>query len=120
MLRHHLTALLGPKLDAMSVVLYEWRSLSPPARARVLSARDDYEDLWMRPLGEAAALGLVDADTVLVRQTVLGALNWATQWYRPGGRLDVDALTRSLFLLLLPRVAGRAAKCSFHVPMEMK
>lgn len=120
MLRNHLTALLGPKLDAMSVVLYEWRSLSPPARARVLSARDDYEDLWMLPLGEAAALGLVDADTVLVRQTVLGALNWATQWYRPGGRLDVDALARSLFALLLPRVAGRAASCSFHVPMEMK
>lgn len=53
-------------------------------------------------------------------QTVLGALNWATQWYRPGSRLDVDPLVRSLFLLLLPRVAGRAANCFFHVPMEKK
>jgi AcrR family transcriptional regulator len=47
MVRCHLTALLGPKLDAMTVMLYEWRSLSEPARARVLTSRDAYEVLWM-------------------------------------------------------------------------
>jgi TetR/AcrR family transcriptional regulator, cholesterol catabolism regulator len=102
MVRCHLKALLGPKLDAMTVLLYEWRSLSPPSQARVLASRDAYESLWMPPLREAAKLGLVDADTVLVRQTVLGALNWTAQWYRPGGRLEVDALALRMFTLLFP------------------
>lgn len=100
----HLKALLGPKLDAMTVLLYEWRSLSPGSQARVLASRDTYESLWMPPLREAAKAGLIDADTVLVRQTVLGALNWTAQWYRPGGRLDVDALALRMFALLFPKM----------------
>jgi hypothetical protein len=60
----------------------------------------------MVPISEAAALGLVDPDVVLVRQTVLGALNWTAQWYRPGGRLDVDALAQRMYTMLFPRVAA--------------
>lgn len=107
MVRCHLTALLGPKLDAMTVMLYEWRSLSEPARARVLTSRDAYEELWMAPIDEAAALGLVDADTLLVRQTVLGALNWTGQWYRPDRRVGVELLAQRMFHLLFPRLAER-------------
>jgi AcrR family transcriptional regulator len=107
MVRCHLTALLGPKLDAMTVMLYEWRSLSEPARARVLTSRDAYEELWMAPIDEAAALGLVDADTLLVRQTALGALNWTGQWYRPDRRVGVELLAQRMFHLLFPRLAER-------------
>lgn len=105
MVRSHLKALLGPRLDAMTVLLYEWRSLSPTAQTRVMTLRDAYEALWMAPINEAAALGLVDADAVLVRQTVLGALNWTAQWYRPSGRLDLDLLAERMFSMLFPRVA---------------
>lgn len=107
MVRCHLTALLGPKLDAMTVMLYEWRSLSEPARARVLTSRDAYEELWMAPIDEAAALGLVEADTGLVRHTVLGALNWTGQWYRPDRRMGVELLAQRMFHLLFPRLAER-------------
>ena len=107
MVRCHLTALLGPKLDAMTVMLYEWRSLSEPARARVLKSRDAYEELWIAPIHEAAALGLVDADTGLVRHTVLGALNWTGQWYRPDRRMGVEVLAQHMFHLLFPRLAQR-------------
>jgi AcrR family transcriptional regulator len=120
MLRCHLKALLGPKLDAMTVLLYEWRSLSAPAQARVLVSRDDYERLWAQPLSEAAALGLIDADTVLLRQTVLGALNWTTQWYRPSGRLDLDTLAECMFRLLFPGVAARASNTPLLETMELK
>lgn len=109
MVRSHLKALLGSRLDAMTVLLYEWRSLSPAAQARVMASRDAYEALWMAPIKEAAALGLVDADTVLVRHTVLGALNWTAQWYRPGGRLDLDALAQRMFSMLFPRLAASDA-----------
>lgn len=120
MVRGHLRALLGSKLDAMTVLLYEWRSLSAPAQARVLASRDDYERLWVEPLGEAAAQGLVDSDTVLLRHTVLGALNWTTQWYRPSGRLDIDALAERMFGLLLPGVAAMAAIPHDSETMELK
>jgi len=106
MVRSHLKALLGTRLDAMTVLLYEWRSLSPTAQARVMALRDAYDALWLAPISEAAALGLVDPDVVLVRQTVLGALNWTAQWYRPGGRLDVDALAQRMYTMLFPRVAA--------------
>ncbi len=106
MVRSHLKALLGTRLDAMTVLLYEWRSLSPDAQTRVMALRDAYEALWTAPISEAAALGLVNTDVVLVRQTVLGALNWTAQWYRPGGRLDVDALAQRMYMMLFPRVAA--------------
>jgi len=106
MVRCHLKALLGLRLDAMTVLLYEWRSLSPAAQTRVLALREAYEALWMEPINEAVVLGWVDPDAVLVRQTVLGALNWTAQWYRPEGRLDVDALAQSMYTMLFPRVAA--------------
>lgn len=62
MVRCHLKALLGAKLDAMTVLLYEWRSLSPAAQTRVLALRDAYEALWMEPINEAVVLGWVDPD----------------------------------------------------------
>lgn len=104
MTRCHLAGLLGPNLDALMVLVYEWRSLSGPAMRRVMDWCNRYEDLWDRELGAAAARRWVDAETVLVRQTVLGALNWTGQWYRPDRRLQVDELALRMFELLFPRL----------------
>jgi len=104
MVRCHLAGLLGTNLDALMVLVYEWRCLSAPAMRRVLEWRNRYEDLWDRELAAAAARQWVDADTVLVRQTALGALNWTGQWYRPDRRLQVDELARRMFELLFPRL----------------
>ncbi|WP_246072737.1 TetR/AcrR family transcriptional regulator [Extensimonas perlucida] len=104
MVHQHLAALLGPRLDAMTVLLYEWRSLSPEAQQRILALRDAYEVLWTESLTEAAQLGLVDPDVALVRQTLLGALNWSAQWYRPGGRLGIHALAERMFVMLFPKM----------------
>jgi AcrR family transcriptional regulator len=104
MVRCHLGGLLGSNLDALMVLVYEWRSLSAPAMRRVLEWRNRYEDLWDRELSAAAARRWVDADTLLVRQTVLGALNWTGQWYRSDRRLQVDELALRMFELLFPRL----------------
>lgn len=104
MMYQHLAALLGPRLDAMTVLLYEWRSLSPDAQQRILALRDAYEALWTESLTEAAQLGLVEPDVALVRQTLLGALNWSAQWYRPGGRLEIHTLAERQFAMLFPRM----------------
>lgn len=116
MARCHMTALLGSNLDSLMVVLYEWRSLSPAAMKRVMASRNRYEDLWDRELAAAAALGWVDSDTVLVRQTVLGALNWAGQWYRAGSRFGIDALAHRMFAILMPRVHEQLGQGARSVP----
>lgn len=112
MVRRHLTALLGANLDALMVLVYEWRSLSEPAVRRVMAWRNRYEDLWDQAIGAAAANGWVDSDVVLVRQTVLGALNWAGQWYRASSRLSVDALSTRMFAILMPEVHGQLGRGS--------
>ena len=109
MVRGHLGVLLGPRLDALMVLVYEWRSLSAPAMQRVLSLRNGYEDLWDGALGAAAAQGWVHRDVVLVRQTVLGALNWSGQWYRRDSRLDVETLALRMYEMLFPRLCEQLA-----------
>lgn len=120
MLHCHLAGLLGPNLDAMTVLLYESRSLSPEALRRVHVRSSSYEQLWAQAIAAATAQGLVDGDAVLVRQTVLGALNWTAQWYRPNGRLGVDALAARLFAFLFPRLAQRANAPTILETEEMK
>ncbi|HRH87202.1 MAG TPA: TetR/AcrR family transcriptional regulator [Rubrivivax sp.] len=109
MVRGHLAVLLGPHLDALMVLVYEWRSLSPPAMKRVLAWRNGYEDLWDGVLAAAAAQGWVHRDVVLVRQTVLGALNWTGQWYRRDSRLDVETLASRMYEMLFPRLSEQLA-----------
>jgi hypothetical protein len=39
---------------------------------------------------ELARSGRIGGDPQLARLLVLGAVNWAGQWYRAGGRLSID------------------------------
>ncbi len=88
----HLEALLGGEYEIWAVVLYEWRSLSPESRSRLVALRDAYEALWQETLHEAAQYGLVPHDTHLFRRYILGALNWTFEWFHTEGELDVHAL----------------------------
>lgn len=100
--RVHLITLLGDDMGAMSVLLYEWPSLSDKTRARLIPLRDAYEDRWQAVLDEAAGAGLVHADTRLLRKLLLGGLHWTIQWFRPeGGNSPVELADRLLGLVLL-------------------
>ncbi|MGH9466504.1 MAG: TetR/AcrR family transcriptional regulator [Terriglobales bacterium] len=105
LLHGHLQAVLVEEPDAFHVALYEWRTLSPPARQRVIALRDEYESRFGRELDRLASAGLVPRGTHLYRLFLLGALNWSLQWYRPGGALDVAALAEGFLAFLLPPAA---------------
>ncbi len=83
----HLTATLEDAPDAMSVYLFEWRSLSPAALQKLIAQRDSYESRVNDVLTELADAGLISADVKLFRLFLLGALNWTAQWYNPNGAL---------------------------------
>jgi hypothetical protein len=72
------------------VLLYDWRSLSPLNRRRVVALKDRYDALWQQLIDELAAAGHMPGDAQLARLLILGAVNWAGTWYAPGGRLSLD------------------------------
>jgi TetR/AcrR family transcriptional regulator, cholesterol catabolism regulator len=101
-LHGHLKALLEEERNAFTVVLYDWRTLSPATRREVVAMRDEYESHLGRALDEVAQGGLIQGDTHLFRLFLLGALNWTIRWYKPGGDLTVDELADHFLALLLP------------------
>ncbi|NIM27656.1 MAG: TetR family transcriptional regulator [Gammaproteobacteria bacterium] len=77
----HLEMLLADS-DYAQVVVRVLPQDVPAASARLTALRDDYEARFRRLI---AALGLPRARRRYARLTLLGALNAAQSWYRPGG-----------------------------------
>lgn len=54
LIRCELQSIMGGTGEAMAVLVYEWRSLSPLAQAKVLALRDIYEQIWLQVLARPA------------------------------------------------------------------
>jgi TetR/AcrR family transcriptional regulator, cholesterol catabolism regulator len=76
--------------------------LAPKARASVLAGRDAYEeayrDVVRRGIDEGA---FRQVDPKLAALTLLGALNWTAQWYRPDGDKSARELGEEMADLLV-------------------
>ncbi|QNM95833.1 TetR/AcrR family transcriptional regulator [Chitinimonas koreensis] len=101
--RVHLDTLLGDDKGALSVLLYEWPSLSDKARTELIKLRDAYERDWQQVLDEAAAAGLVHQDTRLLRKLLLGGLHWTIMWYRRDGSQSPSELADRMLDLVLKK-----------------
>lgn len=97
----HCEALIGDPIHR-ALITPLTPDLPKEMRSRLITLRDAYEK---RLADVVAELDLPeDVDPVLFRLHFLGALNWATTWYNPGGRFTpagigrdvVDHLKRSL------------------------
>ena len=72
------------------------------ARAEVLAQRDAYEETFREIVRQGAEEGLFRrVDPKLAALTLLGALNWTAQWYRPGGGKTAAALGEEMADLLV-------------------
>ncbi len=77
------TGMLLEESDYAQVILRVFPDDVPAARATLVALRDDYEMLFRELVDE---LPLADGvNRAMVRHMLLGALNWAKFWYRPGG-----------------------------------
>ena len=71
----------------------EVESLPADLRRKIVAKRDRYERAVRRIVAEGMTRGaFVDGDPVLTTRAILGALNWTTRWYRPGGKLPPQAV----------------------------
>lgn len=92
LIRCELESINGETGEAMSVLVYEWRSLSPDNQTVILKLRDEYESLWLDTLREAKEKGLVTGDVFVLRRFLTGALSWTKTWYNSKGGLNLDEL----------------------------
>ena len=106
MIRTQLGTILDDAHDFVPVLHYEWRSLTPANRRRVVALKDRYDALWQRLIDELQQAGHMPGDAQLMRLLILGAVNWTGAWYMPGGRLSLDDVARGaaqLFLRNMPQ-----------------
>ena len=101
LIRCELQSIMGGTGEAMAVLVYEWRSLSPDGQRHVLALRDTYEDLWLEVLGRAKEAGYIRGDVPITRRFLTGALSWTTTWFRAEGSLSLDELAEQALILVL-------------------
>jgi len=107
LIRCELESVHGETGEAMAVLVYEWRSLSPGSQTEVLSLRDLYEELWLGVLQHLREQGLLLARPFVVRRLLAGALSWTSTWYRPGGEMTLDDLTDQVMATLQLPASGK-------------
>ena len=100
MLTGYVTMLLD-ELGAC-VVLTEVDALRPQDRRAVVRRRDAFETKFVAIIEEGIADGtLRQMDPKLAVFTLMGAINWMTRWYRPGGRLTAKEIAKEMAELLI-------------------
>jgi AcrR family transcriptional regulator len=101
MIRTQIGTILEDGRDFIPALHYEWRSLSPTNRRRVVALKDRYDALWQRLIDELQHAGHMPGDAHLMRLLILGAVNWTGAWYRQGGRLSLDEVAAGAARLFL-------------------
>lgn len=100
LIRCELQAINGVSGEAMSVLVYEWRSLSKEGQQLILGLREIYESLWLEVLQQASDAGLVRVHPFILRRLLTGALSWTITWYKPHGSLTLDELADQTLKML--------------------
>lgn len=101
LVRVHLGTLCEDGHDFIPVMLYDWRSLTPANRRRVIALKDRYDALWQGVTEELQAAGQMQGDAQLVRLFTFGVLNWTARWYRAGGRRSLEEIAEEAARFLL-------------------
>jgi TetR/AcrR family transcriptional regulator, cholesterol catabolism regulator len=89
-------------LDAATIFLHEWKSLSPERQAVIKAKRRAYEAALAAIIHQGVASGeLRPVDEKFARLLVLSAVNWLYEWYDPAGPLGPEAVADKFVQLLL-------------------
>lgn len=80
----HLVLLLEQGDSASASIKLIWQ-VPGDVRERAVERQRAYGELWRRLLADARKAGAIraDVDLSIVRMAILGALNWALDWYKP-------------------------------------
>ncbi|WP_396586753.1 TetR/AcrR family transcriptional regulator [Bermanella sp. R86510] len=87
--------------EAMTVLVYEWRSLTADKQSYILKLRDEYETLWLDTIKEGVQENKIQHDPFILRRLLAGAIGWTTTWYRPEGSLSLAELAQQTLKLAI-------------------
>jgi AcrR family transcriptional regulator len=94
-LRHALLATCND--GVITLLIDEVHALSPPQRKKINLRRRKYFEYVRAALLELEAAGrLQDIDPAVAAFSVIGAIVWLPQWFRPGGRLSSDEVAEEM------------------------
>ena len=82
----------GKTRDAVAVLVFEWRALSPEKQALILKDRETFDKLWLETLEEARHSGLTVVESDVLRHLIHGAIAWSLYWYDEQGQLTMEEL----------------------------
>lgn len=121
LVREHL-AYFADNLVKTTVYFREFRVLSPDRQAIIAVEGDDYLDFVRGLLVEGQKKGEIasDADARLVSVGVVGMLNSAWLWYRPGGSRSPDEIASEFVKVIIGGVASDEAVASAGSPSRLR
>jgi len=112
-LRGHVLLVTRDRPKEITVILHESNALKGRYRDRINARKKRYVKFLEKTIRELVRTGKARrVDPSLAAFAMLGMINWIYQWYRPGGRIDENALADALadmFLggVLKPRTEAR-------------
>lgn len=100
--RAHMTIIAASR-DRTGIVFHQWRALTGDNRDRVLAKRKAYEQYFVDILQSGVAEGTFhpSLDSRFAVLVILGALNWAPEWFSPSGNRTADEVGDRVSDLLL-------------------
>ena len=89
-IEQHTRSVLGG-VGAITIVLDEMTSLTPPHRRTITARKRAYLDFIRETLDALAAEGkLRNVDTTIAAFSLLGMILWIARWYRRDGKLGIE------------------------------
>jgi TetR/AcrR family transcriptional regulator, cholesterol catabolism regulator len=86
-IKEHIEAVAENPKRAL-VLEHQWRYLTGANRKRIIAKRRRYENGFTQIMEDGIASGVFSKhlDVRLTVLTILGALNWVPEWYKPSGK----------------------------------
>jgi len=108
-LRGHVLLVTRDRPKEITVILHESNALRGRYRDRINARKKRYVKFLEKTFRELLRSGAArHIDPSVATFAMLGMINWIYQWYRPGGRLDENALAETLSDQFLGGVLKRA------------
>ena len=92
----HVSLLTGD-MNASAVFLHEWRHLREAKLKEFIKMRNHYEKGFRSIISLGADENIFETvDEKFAVLTILSALNWITEWYKPEGQMSSDEIAQNL------------------------
>lgn len=89
-------------INASAVFFHDWRHLSEPALSDFRELRNTYENFFRSIIKEGIETVIFrEVDEKFTTLTILSALNWTYEWYKPDGKMNYEEIADNLSGILI-------------------